>query len=306
MISESDIQIRYSGGSFNDDPSASLGGLMSPAVVPGGSLDSLFESLDAVDSPSITIREYRAIYVHNNSEIDGLYDITTWIDSEFSDVGGTTVKIGIPLQIEVQHIIISDSDKITTGDFTLKFGPHDLLIVWAGDSGTGENIRSALAGLPGLHTTAVITTSGITSVGYEITFSGTGRNKWYPALEVADNRLIAGNGSAFIPEISPSVVNYGSPINDIATDIAFGNNPPAGVSFITTSEGVPISVGNLRPQESFYIWVEREITLTTLDSYFNDGFTLKLCGDDTDLKLTTLTYEQLIQLTYPIFNTLPY
>jgi len=302
MISADDIILRYSGGPFNEDAEGSLGGLISSIAVESGALENLFPNVAKVNT-NLYRTEYRAIYVLNRSSTETFYNAVVWAEDTKEDLGGAEVKIGIPTQTEVQRIVISDSDKTTGGSFTLKFGSYLMTIDWAGDTGTGDNLEHAFQSIPSFCEIQVTTLSEATQVTYDITFSGGGRNTLQPTIIVEQNLLTSTIG---VPDMTVSVVQQGSPINDIATDVAFGNNPPVGVTFVETSDVSAIDIGNIGPGGSCYIWVQRYLAPGTTAAYFHDGFTLKIRGETSDLKLTTLTYCQLVHLSYPQLELLPY
>ena len=302
MITATDIQFQYSGGLFNEDPQLSLGGLMSPLAIHSGSLENLFGNIDDTGD-FLYENEYRAIYVLNTHTSETLYNIDVWTEDTQTDVWGTDIKLGIPLEVEVQRITIFDADKITGGSFTLKFGDNTLIIEWDGVSGTGDNIEQAIIVLPNLWDTTVTATTSGTSAMYDVTFGGTGRNKLYPTFVILANNLTSTIG---VPDILVSVVQQGSPINSIAVDVGSSNNAPVGVIFTGTSAGSPISVGSLGPGRSFFIWIKRIIPSTITEDYMTDSFTLKLSGEGPELALTTLAYLQFVQLTYSQFRNLPY
>ena len=80
------------------------------------------------------------------------------------------------------------------------------------------------------------------------------------------------------PDISITNVTDGRPINDIAVDIAFGNNAPVGISFEEPTVDSPIFIGHLAPQDNFYIWIERTLVTPAIPEQDDESFTLKIGG----------------------------
>lgn len=64
-ITSTDIQFRFSGGSGNTDPNASLGGVMSTTEITNATLHNLFDIVSG-DEAAPGDTEYRGIYVLNN------------------------------------------------------------------------------------------------------------------------------------------------------------------------------------------------------------------------------------------------
>lgn len=64
-IAASDLHLRFSGGSSNSDPNASLGGAKSSTSVTDNSDNNLFDDVSGSESSAGDI-EYRCLYVHNN------------------------------------------------------------------------------------------------------------------------------------------------------------------------------------------------------------------------------------------------
>lgn len=276
-ISASDIQIHYSGGLFNGDPLKSLGGLMSQIVVGSNTSDNLFDT-----TPDIILKQlfqdYRAVYVANTSEKDTLYDVVLYYNK--TEEEPSRIRIGVKRQNEIQTINFLDFTSITDGSFTLKFDTQvTSKIQWHSDADTfGQRIQTELRALARLSDVEVDSpVISVDAAAYPIYFVGADRNKLHPNLSVNTNQLAAAGKPA---TITTSVIQPGSPINEVAVDVAFRNNPPAGVSFVIASKDSPINVGTLHPGESFAVWIQRSIPAsnTTSTSVDEDSFGLVVRG----------------------------
>jgi hypothetical protein len=279
-ISTTDIQLRYSGGPFNIDPTQSVGGLMSGTQLIPGTTDNLFNSSPDTQAKQ-NFTDYRAFYVLNTNEQAGWYNVA--VSASHSTTPGTTLGIWIPLRNEVQNIILSSFASTTSGNFTLKLGNLTTSsISWSSTlntlAGNIQNALNALAPLGDVVVTAAQAGSGAT---FTVTFSGPiTQNKLYPLLSVPSNTLAASTGTS---PISVQAVTNGTPINDVAVNVAFSNNPPVAAlgKWVDMSNNPSISVGSLLPGESFFIWVERKIP-AAVESYngavASDSFSLNISG----------------------------
>ncbi len=284
MVQRSDILLMYSGGKDNESPNRSLGGNISRFRAPSDTLNNLFDVKPETiprgapvsgHAPSGTSVEYRALYVKNNSLTGTFYDAHVWIEDQVP--GGADVLIGIPRTNDEQNIAISPASEITGGVFSLKFGTQSTAdIAWGTIGVVSDNIEVALESLDGL---SVVTVDESVLPGdiwnFAISFVGGDGNKLQPNLQTFLN-LLTFTGST--PDITVTSVADGRPINDIAVDIAFGNNAPVDISFEEPTVDSPIVIGHLAPQENFYIWIERTLVAPSIPEQDDETFTLKIGG----------------------------
>lgn len=86
-IVSSDIKYRLSGGASNNDPAASLGGVISSNDVPSGQFDTVTSTESAAGDT-----EYRCFYVRNNHGTLTLQDAVIWIQANTT---GSRIAIGV-------------------------------------------------------------------------------------------------------------------------------------------------------------------------------------------------------------------
>ena len=275
-ILETDVQLRYSGGPFNIEPDKSLGGLMSQITIKSGSLENLFDSVVDRDK-DVPLVDYRAVYVVNSSVIDSLYHVGTLLEDVTTD-GTAIMKIGTSLQNEIQTISIPKEDTVTGGSFALKFGAETTeTINWSADINTmATDIQLALRGLDSLRDVSITGLSSNNNRIFTASFIGEDGNHLHPILSSFESDIKTTSGLA---DIIITATQRGSPINDVATDIAFANNAPVGIVFVDPmSFFAPISIGRLRPSEGFFVWIERTVAVNSSERLKDDGFTLRITG----------------------------
>lgn len=247
-----------SGGAANLDPIKSIGGLPSNKEV-SSSIDGLFKRISKAEAKTGSIL-YRCIYVLNSSQEFTLDDLTVWIEND--DILPSSIKIGIPVQNEIQKIKITEYP--VGGTFALTYtGTVNGTLVsqttndiqWTPDlTVASSNIADALNALDLL--------GGVSVVGsrpkkdrweYLVTFGGINGNRNHLPLEVANNNLLGDP-----PQVIISTIQNGMPINAVTPNIGFDNQPPFKINFTepkTFLEG--ILVGNLEPLDIFGIWLKR-------------------------------------------------
>jgi len=276
-ISTTDIELRYSGGLFNNDPLLSIGGSIAQIAIEDNTLDNLFDSNPERET-DVQYRDFRAIYVINNNTEDIIYDVLVYISKPVQEP--SEILMGVIRHNEIQTISFVDFADITSGSFTLKLGNYITNeIAWDSDTDVfGANIQSAIRNIPGMIDVEVYSpTIAGDAVSYPIYFEGDASNKLQPTLSVNTNQLAAAGQPA---TITIAVSQAGSPINDVAVHVAFRNNPPAGVSFIETSPVLSVNIGTLRPGEYFPIWLQRTIPAANLASQpvSEDSFEFGISG----------------------------
>lgn len=266
-ISAPDISFLLSGGSSNANPDLSLGG--SPSTRPVvGNLNSLFRDVTPEEATSGSV-EYRCFYVLNSSESETLYGAA--VQTSAQTTGGAFADLGVSRATESQRIEISGSP--TSGAAAFRLGEVAFSGTW---SGSAESFRATLASslasvaLDGI---AVAHSSGSTDV-FQLSFSGSLDNKSHPLVELMTNSL-SGAGAV---SVSISRATAGSPINTVAPVIPTPSTPPAGVTFLPTSNFSKISIGNLGPGDSMPVWIRRTTPAGT-EFKENDSVTVRLSGD---------------------------
>lgn len=275
--SADDIKIRYSGGSLNFNPQQSLGGFMSPQTIPSNTLSNLFDSV-VNRKKTEPLNDYRAIYVLNSNEEDLISEVKVWVTGNSGSPANIT--IGIPTRNEVQQLLFSDYGDIESGFFTIKF--KELTtdnINWVADTTTlAANIKSSLENLSTISEVDVSWDGDDGVRTFSIEFVNADGNKQQPLIEIASNTLLTSEPA--IAQITVATQTQGTPISDVATNITFSNNAPAGISFVATSEAAPITVGTLAPNESFFVWIKRSIPANSDTSLETDQFTLFVSAEE--------------------------
>jgi len=274
-MNRTDIAFFYSGGSTNRDPNLSFGGRMSIIPAPSNLDQNLFSAYSGLITTSQSF-DYRALYVMNMSFTETFYDVHAWIEEQTP--GGPEILIGVPVATEEQKITITEASTITGGVFTLKFnGVTTEDISWSGLAGTATNIEAALNALEDISN---LTVTGAAAAGdqyeFTVTFGGIDQHKLQPTI-VPQLNLLTFSGST--PTISVADIVNGRPINDIATDIGFGNNAPLDVTFVETDASSPIAIGSLAPQDTFYVWLRRKLDRRRQKEVTTDSFTLRIGGN---------------------------
>jgi len=84
------MEFRYTGGSTNTDPNASLGGVMSSTVIPDATMNNLFDDVSA-DEATNGVTDYRAIDIYNAGDATGTA-VKIWVDQQ--PASGIQIEIG--------------------------------------------------------------------------------------------------------------------------------------------------------------------------------------------------------------------
>lgn len=302
-ILSNDIELRYSGGRFNQDPIRSVGGDVSHHTITSNVLNNLFDTYPPIVQGQAYV-DYRAVYVLNNSDIDILYGASIYASKSNND--NSTIRVGVIRRNDEKVITFPKGLTIQYGHFTIKSGNEITSnINWNADNETfGQNIQNALNNLYYLSDVEVgeAEVDG-DSLSYTIYFRGDDRNK-LQTLSISENHLATTTSTAKINIYSNQI---GSPINDIATDIGFRNNPlndsnvdwhdirdgeitsdfrafsPAfGPGFDVTSVE-RIGIGTLYPKDFFAFWIERTLPANypVNTSLSTDQFSLFVAGSST-------------------------
>ena len=266
-ITASDIQFTLSGGSANSNPSQSLGGEPSAQQIVGG-INNLFDNISKTESEDGSI-DYRCFYVFNNNGVDTLYDVAIFISAEIEN--GAYVELGVEQVTDIQRLTIEGT--VTGGSIdmsyegnTFSFNYDANLEVW------GENLETALNALDDLSGVAVDTSIVGGTRFFEISFEGDDDNKFHDLLEIEDTSGLSG---AFT--IAVAKLTGGAPINSVSAQIENENQEPFGITFASYGSSNRLSIGTLRPLDSFPVWIRRTV-LPATPAQASDGFTFRVSG----------------------------
>lgn len=112
-ITVGEVEVRYSGGSANANPSASLGGVKSTQQFTGP-VNGLFDDVEAGEAAAGD-DEYRCMYYHNASATDTATDVLLWILNQ-DDEGSKVVSVGVGTSaVNGTEQTIADEDTPPTG-----------------------------------------------------------------------------------------------------------------------------------------------------------------------------------------------
>ena len=275
-ITSNDIKLFCSGGLTNNDPDLCLGGDMSTTFF---TTDRLFDYISGNQTQNGYI-DYRCVYYNNGSSTDSLYNAKVFISNEV--LGGSDVLIGMEINNERQDIYITNATSVASGTFTLMFydyftdsdiqftvNQNPNINIWA------SNFQTSIRSISGLED-VVVTGSFIGSTAYfQISFNGTAASRYYEIIQFVafSQSFLDVNSNLTIQKIID-----GGPKLKTAYDIGNEITAPTNVIFQSTSLNSPISIGNLKPNEYFPIWIKRIVTSNTSPKE-NDGFTIKLKGE---------------------------
>lgn len=269
-ISSSAISFTLSGGSSNTDPDKSIGGDPSSQPILN---KRLFDDVTE-DEAKKGHTDFRCFYVNNDSTTDNLYAVKCFIQTEV--IGGANLELGFIMLDERQDVTIINGVNVTGGNFTLTYndtgGPQNFTVahnsiisIWA------ANFQSAIRTIPNLSDVTVFGNQSGNNVVFEINFVGKAAKRWHEALTLNTNALVPAT------TISIAKVVNGSPINAIAPLLDADSTTPNSVIFSKPLEASPIVIGDLRPLDSFPVWVKR-VTAANSDAVENDGITFRIKG----------------------------
>jgi hypothetical protein len=265
MVTSDDILFLLSGGASNNNPNLSLGGDPSSIVIQSNRLFSNLSEQEIIDAQV----DYRCLYVTNNNGSDSLYDADFYID-EVPD--GASAKIGFLIQDERQLVTISGV--YSGGDFTLSYDSENFTVAYNSNTTTWASaFQTAIRAIENLDDVTVTGQKIGTTTIFTIDFVNGAGKRWHPALVVEDNSLTTYGESTITVSKSLS----GSPINSISEEIVNSTTKPNNITFYTTSENAPVSIGTIRPLDVIPIWIQRTAIPETA-AVENDGLTIKIKG----------------------------
>lgn len=263
VIVASDIKLFLSGGAFNTDPNASLGGEISNQEIVGIT-NNLFDDISDEENDDGRI-DFRCFYVSNENVTDTWGGIEAVILSQVE--GGSSVELGISTITDQQNITITGT--ASGGSFTISYLGDNVVVSHDANLATwASNLQSGLNGLATLSGVAVSASESGSVITFEVSFEGNDDNRNHSLIVLVINAI---TGS---PTIDIEKIQAGAPINSTAPDIgAFDTTPPTGVDFSSGS----LSIGDLQATDNFPLWVRRT-TVAGVDPVEDDGFSLRTSG----------------------------
>jgi hypothetical protein len=266
------INFYLSGGSNNNNPNLSLGGLPSKYPISSFGINNLFDNVTAEQAKTGNT-EYRCFYIFNDSEDKYLYNCSVYVIQTTDE--GAQVQIGAKLETDVQKILISGA--INSGSLKLGYENETFVIDWNGDlSDFANTIEYNLNNIPSLSDVIVQATGGGINRTITITFGGEDNNKNHELIKLINNNLTNGSSQ---PTISISKLVEGSPVNSVSIQTNFTELAPNEVTFFDTNINDRIFLGKLAPKDGCPIWIKRTINSNSIDAIEGDGFIFKLIGN---------------------------
>lgn len=254
-FSQGDINIYLSGGLYNSDPNASLGGSPSSHGLTTF-VDNLFAKTSKVDYTE-GAQSYRCIYVTNSGQTT-YSNLVAWVSQ---DNNLSSVQIGVHREIEVQGVLLGGYP--VGGNFSLRYNAtvggltvsqDTQPIQFVPDTVTlANNVASALNALTLLEDVTVVANPFPSYWQCLVKFGGSHSYRYHLPLEVANNSLIGTE-----PTVTIYMQVQGGPVNEMASDIGFENQAPAGVIFYDATDfSHAISTGSLESLDTMAIWLSR-------------------------------------------------
>ena len=267
-MNPSDIKFFHSGGTVNNDPDFDLGGLVSIFPLATPSLNNLFDALTRKQTQNNDYVDYRCFYIFNKHSTDTLFDAKLYIESERKS--GSFIDIGVPIMNEKQQLIFVgtpwEGDNITldVDDNMVVIDYYLNVTQWQGE------IQTKLRGLPHLQDVIVEQVGSPANVSFTVNFIGSACCRAFPVIGEIANGL-------HNTTLNVLQVQVGTPIGSTAGTISTRLHRPTGILFSYPLVGNPISLGNLRPDEGFPVWVRRTTRQGTLIG-IEDNFVLRVEG----------------------------
>lgn len=265
------INFYLSGGSNNNNPNLSLGGMPSKYPLASSGVNNLFDNVTSEQSKSGNI-EYRCFYIFNDSTDKYLYNCSLYLIQTESNA--STVEVGINSKNDVQKIQING--QINAGNLKIGYEDNIFQINWNGNFGEfADMLEYELNNLSYLNDVNVQALGGGLSRSINVTFGGEDGNKNHELIKIIENNLYFG---LIKPTITINKTSEGSPINSIAIQTNFSELAPVNVQFQTTDVDERIYLGKLAPGDGCPIWIKRTIPSNFNDAVEGDGFIFKLSG----------------------------
>jgi len=252
-----DLGIVLSGGQNNRDVNLSLGGNPSAFRISDGVINNLFDDVTPDESEE-GLEDYRCVYLFNDAEGEDstVYNIAIWIHDEKE--GGSSIAMGMQEQNETQRITLSSEDPLTAGTFTISYDGYEFVSRFNSDLGEwAEALQEGLLELVDGDGNQLIAELTVTAeqtdeiIFFDLAFTGQEGKKNHPLFEIADNSLEPEC------EITVTVLQNGSPVNTITSQLDVDTTPPGGVNFSVPTEALPLIIPKLRSGEGFPFWFRR-------------------------------------------------
>ena len=257
MITIKDINVVYSGGATNIDPSLSLGG--NPSGYPiTGYMNNLFSNLSETERANGKT-DYRCIYIVNNNSVSTFYNV--FAITSYQIPGGSDARIGVQKCTDIQSIIITPPWPATYQLSYSGTSPATLINVIGVSGNALENALNST-----ISTGAKVLEGGPgPTQNLTISFLGVDNARYFPLL------------TSNTANVATSKVQHGSPIRKIADLIPSETTAPGGINFsYTTSDSTALV--ELRHGDFFPLWIKRS-TPAGIAQQDDDGFTLRLTGN---------------------------
>lgn len=268
-LATTDIVFVLSGGSLNTDPDASLGGEPSAQPI---SAKRLFDDLSEEETAQ-GHTDFRCFYIANDNGDDTLYDVRIFIKTQVD--AGAVAEIGFNFQDDRQEINVTNATSLTGGNFTVVYDETDAIVVQYNSdiSVWTANFQNAIRAVSGLEDVTVAGNIVSGKAIFEVNFPDSAGKRWHPLLEVTSNNL----EPVATASVSSAKLVDGGPINSIADEIDVDTTTPNNIVFFQPTEAEPLSIGDLRPFDSFPVWIRRTVEAGAA-AVENDGFTVQITG----------------------------
>lgn len=264
-VSINDISFVLSGGSTNNDPNKSLGGLPSNMPIIGDH-NNLFANVELSNTFGGRI-DYRCFYVFNDSDDSSLFDTKIYLENQ---AGGSVIELGITQATDLQRITVSDT--VSSGSATLLYEGEPVVWTYNADLETwASNLETGLNSLGTLSGVSVSTTEGSGVIDFYVSFDGDDDNRNHELIQIMSDNFTPGGIESIVK------VTEGSPINAVAPKIAVDTATPVNVQFSSPTDESPIEIGTLLPGDGVPVWIKRIVSVDA-ESFQNDGFSFKLIG----------------------------
>lgn len=255
-----------SGGPYNADPDHSLGGYPAAKVVSAVALNNLFTKVKSAEA-DLGGDRYRCIYVFNRTDYE-LKECNIWVEQDAGIL--SEVTLGLEGANEIQSVALGDiAGAVTaTATFALRFSvtvggtiiqqATSAISYILDPTAFASAVTVALNALTYLSDAEVSCAVVGGTAHLAVQFTGVDGNRSQQVLEVVND--------TYSHTVEVTEIQQGRPVNSVALDIGFENQPPSGVSFGHASEGAAAGVGALLPGDGFAAWLRRSTSVRTVSS----------------------------------------
>lgn len=247
-----EIAVVLSGGKYNNNPLASLGGDPSNIPIIGGNINNLFDNLDFdikdLEKPYI---DYRCFYIINNGR-SSIYNLKLISLGEEPYTG----QLGVKYLNEIQKITIFGIPN--SGSLTLSYGQSQFTTNVNNASDWAIQIQDSLNNLDYLNQVKVTAQQNQNQLIFDIDFSGGFGGNGFD--DKRNHSIITHVNNTFNLNVETSIIQKGSPINSIATALAEKTTKPTNINFSDN-----IVVKRFSPGDKIPIWVKRQLDKTNIN-----------------------------------------